>query len=126
MFKCNNCRLGGEGEPKTVVQDRADWISFGEVAVCPDCGSDDIEIGEFTKAGRRLVACSMSDELRAARAFLAWQQCGKAPAIVMDAGISLRAGRGKPSVVLFEGDKQLAVGFWEIIRYWQDNGLALC
>jgi NAD-dependent SIR2 family protein deacetylase len=40
-FRCHNC--GGEGEPKTVVQDRAD-CSFGEVTVCPDCGSDDIVI----------------------------------------------------------------------------------
>jgi len=46
-FRCNNCGLDAEGEPKIVVQDRAD-CSFGEVAVCPDCGSDDIDIGEFT------------------------------------------------------------------------------
>jgi len=46
-FRCNNCGLDGAGEPKTVVQDRAD-CSFGEVAVCPDCGSDDIDVGEFT------------------------------------------------------------------------------
>ncbi len=46
-FRCNNCGLDGEGEPKIAVQDRAD-CSFGEAAVCPECGSDDIDIGEFT------------------------------------------------------------------------------
>ena len=46
-FRCNNCGLDAEGEPKTVVQERAD-CSFGEVEVCPDCGSEDIDVGEFT------------------------------------------------------------------------------
>lgn len=44
-FRCNNCGLDGVGEPKTVMRDRAD-CSFGEVGVCPDCGSDDLDTNE--------------------------------------------------------------------------------
>jgi hypothetical protein len=58
-FRCNECGLDGEGEPKTVVQDRAD-CSFGEVVVCPDCGSDDIDIGEFTLNGEDAPDASLS------------------------------------------------------------------
>ena len=61
-FRCNNCGLDGDGEPKTVVQDRAD-CSFGEVAVCPDCGSDDINIGEFTLDPRRTRVSSRTDRM---------------------------------------------------------------
>ena len=73
-----------------------------------------------------LVGYSMSDELRAATAFLTWQQCGRPPDVTIDVGISLRAGKGTPSVVLLRGGVQLAVGFWEITRYWQEHGLRLC
>ena len=75
---------------------------------------------------KRLVGFSMSDEMRAAVAFLQWQQCGKSPDVMIDAGISLRAGKGTPSVVLLEDEVQLAVGFWNITRYWQEHGLCLC
>lgn len=75
---------------------------------------------------KRLVGFSMSDELRATAAFLTWQQCGKPPDITIDTGVSLRAGKGVPSVVLFEDDTQLAVGFWNITRYWQEHGVCLC
>lgn len=46
-FRCNTCGLDGAGEPRAVPQDSADCFA-SEVAVCPDCGSDDIDIGEFT------------------------------------------------------------------------------
>jgi hypothetical protein len=73
-----------------------------------------------------LVGFSMSDEMHATIAFMTWQQCGYKPDVVIDAGTSLRAGIGRPSVVLFEDDVQLAVGFWDITRYWQEHGLTLC
>ncbi len=45
-FRCNEC--GSEGtNPRYVIQDRAD-LSYGEVAVCPDCYSEDIDLGVFT------------------------------------------------------------------------------
>ena len=44
-FRCNNCGFVGDGEPKTVMRDRAD-CSFGEVGVCPECGSDDLDTDE--------------------------------------------------------------------------------
>jgi hypothetical protein len=75
---------------------------------------------------RKLIGCSMSGELEASIAFITWQQCGTPPEVVLDAGISLRAGKGSPAVVLLDGDVQLAVGFWGITRYWQYNGLCLC
>lgn len=46
-FICNECGLKGAGEPNVVAQDRAD-LSFGEVYVCPDCGSDNVDLDEFT------------------------------------------------------------------------------
>jgi hypothetical protein len=75
---------------------------------------------------KRLVGFSMSDEMRATIAFLTWQQLGKSPDVTIDAGVSLRAGKGAPAVVLFDGDTQLAVGFWNITRYWNEQGLCLC
>jgi hypothetical protein len=75
---------------------------------------------------KRLVGFSISDEMKATVAFLTWQQCGKSPDVTIDAGISLRAGNGIPSVILMDGDVQLAVGFWNITTYWQEHGLCLC
>lgn len=40
-IKCNVCGAS-DVEPKIVVEDRAD-LSFGEVQLCPECGSEDIE-----------------------------------------------------------------------------------
>jgi hypothetical protein len=74
----------------------------------------------------RLVGYYMSDELLATITFLTWQQRGRSPDLTIDAGISLRAGKGVPSVVLYEGDKQVAVGYWDITRYWKEKGLCLC
>jgi hypothetical protein len=44
-FRCNECGLEGN-TPKVVVQERAGLS--GEVTICPECGSEDIDIGEFT------------------------------------------------------------------------------
>ena len=73
-----------------------------------------------------VIGFSDSDELKAIVAFVTWQQCGRAPTVEIDAGVSLRAGRGAPSVVLFEDGEQLAVGFWEVVKYWQEAGQCLC
>ena len=43
-IKCNACGAS-DVEPKIAVQDRAD-LSFGEVQLCPDCGSEDIDADE--------------------------------------------------------------------------------
>jgi hypothetical protein len=43
-IKCNVCGAS-DVEPKIVVQDRAD-LSFGEVQLCPECGSEDIDADE--------------------------------------------------------------------------------
>jgi len=80
----------------------------------------------ISKKMKRLVGFSMSDEMYAASAFIKWQQCGKFPDTTIDVGISLKAGKGVPSVVLMDGDVQLAVGFWNIVKYWQEHEFVPC
>lgn len=74
---------------------------------------------------RIIVYSTSSRETRAAVAFLSWQ-LGREPYIEENKEISLTVGHGSPSVVLMDGDTQVAVGFWGIIKYWQENGLELC
>jgi len=47
-FRCNNCGRYEAGEPLiTPVEMTED--TFGEAAVCPNCGSNDIDIDELAR-----------------------------------------------------------------------------
>jgi predicted RNA-binding Zn-ribbon protein involved in translation (DUF1610 family) len=43
-YTCDDCGCEFE-EPRTVMNDRAD-LSYGEVYVCPECGSENFEENE--------------------------------------------------------------------------------
>lgn len=73
----------------------------------------------------KVIGYPMSDELLAVMAFLKWQHAGVQPEVRIDVGISLKVGKGVPSVILFDNDKQLAVGFFNIVKYWENNAMML-
>lgn len=74
---------------------------------------------------KRLIYFSMNDEVLAAASFLNWQQCGVPPILEQSQEECLRIGGGVPCIVLCDGPVPLAVGFFGIIKFWQDNGLCL-